>query len=41
VNPRLREAAGTLVASGGQHNRKQQKVNTNNRSERAEQEKSV
>ena len=37
--PRLRQAAGTLGASGEQRNRKRLKVNANNRSERAEQKK--
>ena len=32
----LRQAATTLGASGGQHNRKRLNVNANNRSERAE-----
>jgi len=38
-SPPLRQAATTLVASGGQRNRNRLNVNTNNRSERAEQEK--
>ena len=39
--PPLRQAAIPLVASGGRRNRKRLDVNANNRSERAEQEKSV
>jgi len=35
----LRQYAETLGASGGQNNRNRLNVNTNNRSERAEQEK--
>ena len=37
--PPLRQAATTLVASGGQRNRKRLNGNVNNRSERAEQRK--
>ena len=37
MNPRLREAAGTLGASGGQRQRKRLIANESNRSERAEQ----